>query len=222
VLIWVLGEVGEKPVFAPDTEGVSVLKLSTRCCAQLGLLSAFVVLGLSLSALVIMPRRAKPVAVADMGTVAPDFRLTDITGQPTMLSQYRGQVVVLFFSSLTNPACSQYDERLARLADDYAGDARVKFLCLNVADKADPVLMRLDPLVAKRNFPTLLDDKAGVATRYSAGDTPMFIVIDPHGVVRYRGPFDNSADIAFASQSFCREAIRGVLDTSALRFAARR
>src|SRR5205085_10823586 len=100
------------------------------------------------------------VAVADVGTLAPDFSLPDVTGHAEMLSQYRGQVVVLFFSSLNNSASADYDDRVARLADRYAGDARVRLLCLNVtqSENADPVLMRLDPQVARRNFTTLLDD----------------------------------------------------------------
>jgi hypothetical protein len=36
-------------------------------------------------------------------------------------------------------------------------------------------------------------------------------VIDVHGVVRYRGPFDNSADLAFATQPFCAQALSEVL-----------
>ena len=184
--------------------------------AQLGLFAAFVVLAASVAALIIVPRHSRPVAIADVGTVAPDFQLYDTHGQVVTLSEHRGDAVVLFFSSINNPNSDLYSERVDRLCRDYAVDGRVKFFAINIpgSEKLDPLALRLDPRIADRSFPTLLDDRGDVATRYSARQTPFMVVINPRGIVRYRGPFDNNADLAFASRPLCAEALRGVLDDS--------
>ena len=190
--------------------------ISVRRRAQLGLLAAVAVLVAGMATLLVKPRYSRPVAVADVGTVAPDFALEDVDGRTITLSAHRGQAVVLFFGSVDCPRTAAYDGRIERLAKAYEHDARVAFLALDVTPRADAIdrrLLRHDPKVAARAFPTLLDDRGAVASRYSATATPTFVVIDPHGVVRYRGPFDDSADLAFATQAFCPEALGDVLGT---------
>jgi hypothetical protein len=190
--------------------------LSTRRCAHLGLVGTFAVLAASVSALLLVPRQSRPVEVADVGTVAPDFQLLDTTNRPVSLADFRGQAVVLFFASLDDSLSGDYSDRVDRLARSYASDGRVKFLAVNVSrgDRVEPWLVQLNSRVASRSFPTLLDQRATVATRYSATQTPMVVILDPHGVVRYRGPFDNSADAAFVSRAFATEALHEVLDRS--------
>jgi peroxiredoxin len=197
--------------------------ISIRRRAQIGLAAAFVVLAASLSALLVVPRYSRPVQVADVGTTAPDFELRDLNGSPFSLHDYRGQVVVLFFSSLQSPQSTQYNERIERLARSYDNDARVKFFAINIGDGEhdDPFLLRLDDRVSSRTYPTLLDEKAIIATHYSAMQPPYMIVIDPRGVVRYRGAFDDNADIAFASHSYLADALRDVLESSTVAVASK-
>ena len=189
---------------------------SARRRAQLGLFAAMVVLTAGMATLIVAPRRSKPVAVADVGTIAPDFQLEAADGRAFTLSQHRGQAVVLFFGSVNCPRTAEYDARVERLARAHAADARVKVVALDVTSRAEPLdrtMLRLDPKLTQRSFPTLFDDKGVVANRYSATDTPTFVLIDPHGVVRYRGAFDNSAELAFATQPFVAGALADVLGT---------
>jgi peroxiredoxin len=155
------------------------------------------------------------VAVADVGTVAPDFQLEDADGRTVTLSAYRGQAVVLFFSSVRCPRTAEYQPRIDKLAREYVEDARVKFLAVDVTrgvgQSIDRGMIAHDAGLRERCFPTLLDDKGYVAGRYSAVETPTVIVIDDRGLVRYRGPFDDNRDLAFASRNFCAEALRNVL-----------
>ncbi|MEA2707792.1 MAG: hypothetical protein QOF78_393 [Phycisphaerales bacterium] len=172
------------------------------------------VLAASVAALLAAPRYSKPVAIADVGTAAPDFQLEDVDGRTFTLSQHRGQAVVLFFGSVNCPRTADYNGRVARLARTYEKDSRVKFLALDVnshGESIDRRLLRLDPKIADRGFPTLVDDKGAIANRYSATESPTFVVLDPHGVVRYRGAFDNSPDVAFVTHAFCAEALGDVL-----------
>jgi cytochrome oxidase Cu insertion factor (SCO1/SenC/PrrC family) len=198
------------------------------------LAGAFTVLALSVSTLLLVPRYSRPIAAADVGTVAPDFSLLDTDGRPVTLSALRGQAVVLFFGSLHCPKTADYNDRIDQLARRYAADSRVKFLALDVpapaasagagagagaaigaaaADDAstDRVRVRVDAKVVGRPFPTLLDDHAAVAARYSAAEMPLFVVVDPRGVVAYRGAFDDSQDLAFATKHFLSDALADVL-----------
>ena len=193
--------------------------LSVRRRAQLGLFAAFVVLAAAVSVLLIKPRLSKPLAVADVGTLAPDFQLEDAAGRTFTLSRHRGQAIILFFGSVDCPRTAEYNARVERLARAYARDSRVAFVAVDVTPRGrqmiDRQVLRLDPAVAARPFPTLLDVNGAVAHRYSARETPTFLVLDGHGVVRYRGPFDNSQDIAFATRRFCADALGDVLGVSA-------
>jgi cytochrome oxidase Cu insertion factor (SCO1/SenC/PrrC family) len=188
---------------------------SPRLVAQFGLAAAFMVLALSVSALLIVPRRSRPIAPADVGMPAPDFRLSNANGQPVKLSDLRGQTVVLFFGSLHCPITAGYNERIDRLAHAYANDSRVTFLALDVPQPGeaapDNVRVRVDARLVGRPFQTLLDSHGAVATRYSASETPFFVVIDPSGKVAYRGPFDDSQDIAFVTHRYLPDALQSVL-----------
>lgn len=194
--------------------------VSLRTRAQLGLLAAVVVLTAAVGALVLRPRQSRPVAVADVGTVAPDFALYNQSGEPFTLSSFHGQAVVLFFAGSHAPAARQYEQRVNRLAQTYAADERVKFFAIEVADPSKThSLLPIDH--RERAFPTLLDESAAVATRFSVRELPMIVVIDPHGVVRYRGPFDNSPDIAFANHTFAADALTDVLESTTVTVAGK-
>jgi len=197
--------------------------ISIRRRAQLGLAAAFVVLLASLSALILVPRYSRPVQVADVGTAAPDFDLPNLNGETVSLHDYHGQVVVLFFSSLHSPQSLQYNDRVERLAHTYDTDARVKFFAVNIGDgeHLDPILLRLDDRISSRTYPTLLDEKAAIATRYSAKQAPYMVVIDPRGIVRYRGAFDDNADLAFTSHSYLADALHDVLESSTIAVASK-
>ena len=188
---------------------------SVRFRAHLGLFAAAVVLAAAVATLLIKPRVTRPVAVADVGTRAPDFQLEDVDGRRFTLSRHRGQAVVLFFGSVNCPRTADYNARVERLARAYASDQRVKFVAVDISPRGRQVIerqgLRLDAAVATRPFATLVDVNGAVAHRYSAMQTPTFIVLDGHGVVRYRGPFDNSQDVAYATQRFCADALGDVL-----------
>ena len=188
--------------------------ISVRRRAQLGLVAAAFVLTVAVATLLLAPRYSKPVAVADVGTVAPDFQLEDVDGRTFTLSEHRGQAIVLFFGSVNSARTADYNPRVSRLAGMYTNDDRVKFVALDMTFRSQPIdreVLRSDPIVSGRGFPTLIDDRGKTAGRYSATETPTFVVLDAHGIVRYRGPFDNSVDLAFATQPFCAEALGNIL-----------
>jgi peroxiredoxin len=190
------------------------------------LTAAFVVLAASTAALLLVPRHSRPIAVADVGTNAPDFALRDLDGQTLTLSALRGQAIVLYFGSARTAGNSAYDERVNQLARRYSANPRVKFLALDVArigeERPDAWQLRSDLKDLGRPFPTLLDDRGIVAGRYSvaADESPMIVIIDPRGRVSYRGPFDDHSDIAFATRHYAEDALRETLELPSVGFAA--
>jgi peroxiredoxin len=194
--------------------------------------AALVVMALSAAVLLWMPRHRRAIAVADVGTAAPDFQLRDLSGRLVKLSDFRGQAVVLYFGSLqymrsadlrsaglrsADLGTAGYNGRVHQLARRYAADERVQFLALNVTRpgeaRVESEAVRRDAERTGRPFPTLLDDRGAVAARYSAtpAEIPMVVVIDARGRVSYRGPIDDDRDIAFATRSYCAEALRELL-----------
>lgn len=186
--------------------------LSVRHRAQLGLSAAVVLIGVNVTALLWMPRLSLPIAVADVGTEAPDFQLRDTDGRAVSLSDFDGQAVVLYFSSSTCTKSAAYNQRVNRLAKRYQSDPRVTFIAVDVNRAAATPVPAGREAGSTRPFRTLLDERGAVATRYSAvGDIPMVVLVDRRGRVSYRGPFDDHPDVAFATRSFCADALRDVL-----------
>jgi peroxiredoxin len=159
------------------------------------------------------------------GSILPRSALPDTEGNAFELSALRGHPVVLFFSSMDCPMTSRYQSRVAQLARRYRQlDPEVRFVALNqdigAATRHDALEVRVQTKVVDRPFPTLLDIDRRVAHRLGVASTPDFIVIDSKGVERYRGPFDDSADVSKVTRHFVAEALERVLGTRQHRVAA--
>ena len=198
-----------------------------RLQAQLGLASAFIVLTASVTILLVAPLMSKPVAFGDVGTVAPDFSLSDGSGATFSLANCRGQVVVLFFSPLQAAGSVEYAETLKTFARNYDTDSRVKFASVNIGNGTtlDAPLPRLNAQLAADNIPMLLDTRAAVAARYSATSAPTVVIIDPRGVVCYRGAINNltrsTGHSSFTSHSLLADALNNVLDERTVAVASK-
>jgi cytochrome c biogenesis protein CcmG, thiol:disulfide interchange protein DsbE len=127
---------------------------------------------------VVAPTRAR------IGSVAPDFVLSDLNGKPLRLSSLRGRVVVLtFFASWCHPC----EEDMPVLERAQRADAsRLAVVGVNYQDiPADTrdFVRRLGV-----TFPALVEDSIDnpVATRYDVHAMPDTLFIDARGVVRAR------------------------------------
>jgi hypothetical protein len=183
---------------------------------------------MSVAVLVLVPRYSRPVALADVGTSAPDFSLRDAAdGRQVSLAEQRGRPVVLFFQSRDSSGrfgYDGYDGRIGKLAERFASDGRVAFLGVqepaalgkasSAANTAELAAATIPPPfpTETRSFPTLLDDRGTVALRYSAETFPMVVVIDRRGLVRYRGPIDDNADPAFVTRNFAADVLLDLLE----------
>lgn len=135
---------------------------------------------------------------AAIGKPAPAFELKDLDGKVVKLSDYKGKTVVLEWF---NPECPfvvrTHGEGgpLRGQAERVAKDG-VVWLAINsgVAGKPSADLEKNRKARAdwKLTNPILIDDKGEVGRRYEAKTTPHMFVIDPKGVLVYRGAIDNA------------------------------
>jgi thiol-disulfide isomerase/thioredoxin len=132
------------------------------------------------------PRKAK------IGSLAPDFRGRDLSGNEVTLSSRRGRPVVLtFFASWCNP-CEKEMPSLQRILDEQPG--RLAVLGVNYRDIDDDTRAFVQRLGVR--FPAVIEDTADnpIAARYDVHEMPDTIFIDAKGVVRDRtwGPLSDS------------------------------
>jgi peroxiredoxin len=136
---------------------------------------------------------------ARVGAPAPDFTLTDLDGKSVSLSQYRGKLVVLEWF---NPGCpfvrnSHTAGSLKGLGDKYAGDG-VVWLAINSGGAgkqgAGIEANRAGVEQFGLHYPVLIDETGKVGQLYGAERTPHMYVVNPEGVLVYKGAIDNSPD----------------------------
>lgn len=136
---------------------------------------------------------------AKLGAAAPDFELPDLDGKLVKLSSFRGKTVVLEWF---NPGCPfvKASHTKGSLVDTAARHEKngVVWLAINSGAKGKQGHGLEANREGKQRFnlahPILLDESGTVGRAYAAAHTPHMFVIDPKGVLVYRGAIDNSPD----------------------------
>jgi len=146
----------------------------------------------------------------ELNQTAPEFTLPDMDGRIHMLSDYRGQIVIVNFWSAECPHSERFDGDITTWLPDWGEDV----VLLSVASNANESDEMLKAAALRRKIPVLLRDAdQSVADRYEAQTTPHVFVIDRKGILRYRGAVD---DVAFrrrvASKFYLRDAVEALLD----------
>lgn len=134
---------------------------------------------------------------AEIGQPAPSFVLKDLNGKEHSLAQYKGKTVVLEWFSPACPTCKRaYAEGpLDTMPERYVKDGMV-WLSIN----SEAPTNKAASVEANRKFvdkykmqaPLLFDPTGVVGRSYGAKTTPHMYVIDPQGVLIYRGALDNA------------------------------
>lgn len=153
--------------------------------------------------------------VLPLGTVAPDFVLPDVAGEPVALRDDSSRATVVIFTCNPCPWALGWHDRIQRVAHDYA-DKGVRVLQINAND---PVISskdsREDSLkrVSAGQFagPYLLDEGQRVARVWGARHTPDVFVLDAAGAVAYHGAPDADVDDETLDASWLRGALDAVL-----------
>lgn len=174
----------------------------------------------------------RAVAAPEIGQTAPDFTLTDITGQKHSLAEFKGRTVVLEW---VNPDCpfvrKHYDKsgNIPGLQQSAAADGIV-WLQINSAasglegdyDAARAAGWQQRIQATATGYFRDLDGRVGKL--YDARTTPHLFIINPQGTLVYAGGIDNirsadPADIAKAT-NYVKEALSDLKAGRAIRTPA--
>jgi len=123
------------------------------------------------------------------GSVAPDFRLTTLTGEQVSLSDFRGQVVLLNFWATWCGPCQDEMPSMERLYKTLKGEG-FALLAVSVDEAKENVVGFRDAYAL--SFPILLDSNMEVANLYQTYRYPESLLIDRSGMIlaRFIGPRD--------------------------------
>ena len=139
-----------------------------------------------------------PSLMAQLGTEAPDFRLTDVkTGKGVTRDQAKGpKGLLVMFICRHCPFVKHVERELARLGKDYAtSGVGIVAICANdaAAQPEDaPASLKQQAEELDFYFPYLHDETQQVAKHYGARCTPDFFLYDSSLRLVYRGQLDDS------------------------------
>ena len=146
-----------------------------------------------------------------IGSTLDDFTLPDANGKDQSLGSLKGKNgAVLIFMAVQCPVSNAYNERMEKLAQDYAARGiNVIGINANSVDSAEAV--KAHAAEHKFTFTILKDPGNKVADRLGASVTPEAYLIDKSNKLLYRGRIDNSKNVEGVTSSELRDAIEATL-----------
>lgn len=141
---------------------------------------------------------------------APEFTLPDMDGRIHMLSDYRGQIIIVNFWSAECPHSERTDRLILDCLNSWGQGVALLTIASNVNESEELVAR----VARQRGLPVVLkDSNHEVADRYEALTTPQVFVIDHQGILQYCGAVD---DVTFKQRhptcAYLREAVTALLD----------
>jgi len=170
------------------------------------LAALFVIAG----AIVSTGARAESEAPA-IGATIEDFTLPDVDNKDRSLKSLAGKNgTVLLFIAVQCPVSNAYNERMAKLAEDYkAKGIAVIGINSNVAE--DAAAVKAHAAEHKLSFPILKDPGNKIADRLGASVTPEAYFIDANNKLLYHGRIDNARNAAQIETNDLRNALDAAL-----------
>ena len=140
---------------------------------------------------------------------ALDFELYDRQGDVHALSAYRGKIVIVNFWSAECVHSERTDLWIVSQFAEWGSGVELLPIAANANESPESV----DQAVLARGIPRVLIDTGHiVADRYEAICTPHIFLLDPDGILRYRGAVD---DVAFrqkiATRNYLQEAVEALM-----------
>jgi len=190
-------------------------------------LSALAIIGLVVSVSATANADANP-RVVGVGEKAPQFSLPNLKGETVQLSDFRGKTVVLEWF---NPDCPfvRYAHKKGMLKNSmrprYGPKGKVVWLAINSSGPGKQGHgLRTNSAGQgqfKMDYPVLLDESGAVGRAYGATRTPEIFVVNPQGILVYRGAPDDTGggDIApgMKVRNFVTEALTDLRRGRAIR-----
>lgn len=175
--------------------------------------------GLSFAAYAEEP--AKPAAGGKgmVGKPAPDFTGTDVEGKTHKLSDLKGKIVVLEWSSSKCPFVKHHVTEQKTMQNTFAKyqDKGVVWLAVNsnAAEVENPDAIKTFASENKIEYPIILDADGTIGKSFGAKTTPHMFVIDKNGVVAYEGAIDSDPTLkAPEATNYVDAAVQSLVDGS--------
>ena len=151
-----------------------------------------------------------------IGATIEDFTLPDADNKERSLKSLAGKNgTVLLFIAVQCPVSNAYNERMAKLAEDYkAKGIAVIGINSNVAEDAAAVKAHAEQ--NKLSFPILKDSGNKIADKLGASVTPEAYFIDAGNKLLYHGRIDNARNAAQLETSDLRNALDAALAGKAI------
>ena len=146
-----------------------------------------------------------------IGSTIEDFTLPDTDNKDRTLKSLAGKNgTVLLFIAVQCPVSNAYNERMAKLAEDYkAKGIAIVGINSNVAE--DAAAVKAHAAEHKLAFPILKDPGNKIADRLGASVTPEAYFIDVNNKLLYHGRIDNSRNAEQVETSDLRNALDAAL-----------
>ena len=146
-----------------------------------------------------------------IGATIEDFTLPDVDNKDRSLKSLAGKNgTVLLFIAVQCPVSNAYNERMAKLAEDYqAKGIAVVGINSNVAE--DAAAVKAHAAEHKLSFPILKDPGNKIADRLGAAVTPEAYFIDANNKLLYHGRIDNSRNAEQINSNDLRNALDAAL-----------
>lgn len=172
------------------------------------LASLFVIAGAVFAAGVRAEGEVVPVAI---GSTIEDFTLPDADNKEHSLKSLAGKNgTVLIFIAVQCPVSNAYNERMAKLAEDYNAKG-IAIIGINSNVAEDCAAVKAHAAEHKLSFPILKDAGNKIADRLGASVTPEAYFIDVNNKLLYHGRIDNARNAAQIETSDLRNALDAAL-----------
>ena len=152
-----------------------------------------------------------PAAAVTLGAVVPDFTLPDADGRAHTLASLKGKAgTVILFVATKCPVSNAYNERMAKLAEDYRARG-VSVVGINSNSTEPAAEVKAHAAAKGLSFTILKDAGNQVADRFNAQVTPEAYLLDASGKLVYHGRIDNSRSGDSITSTELRDAVEAVL-----------
>lgn len=146
-----------------------------------------------------------------IGATIEDFTLPDVDNKDRSLKSLAGKNgTVLLFIAVQCPVSNAYNERMAKLAEDYQAKG-IAIIGINANVAEDAAAVKSHAAEHKLSFPILKDPGNKIADRLGAAVTPEAYFLDANNKLIYHGRIDNSRNAAQVESNDLRNALDAAL-----------
>jgi len=146
-----------------------------------------------------------------IGSTIEEFSLPDVDGTGHSLKSLAGKNgTVLIFIAVQCPVSNAYNERMAKLAEDYKAKG-IAVIGINANVAEDAAAVKAHAAEHNLSFTILKDPGNKIADKLGASVTPEAYFLDAHNRLLYHGRIDNSRNPAQVETSDLRNALDAAL-----------